>query len=151
MADQPSEHHKRPPTVDDDTLAAASAVTEALETVERARGRLYDWHQLIGSANDKLGVAITNLRACGHHELADYLEREIHGRNVLPGRWTFQTVEAFDGLYWEAFRKAEQHVRDQVLEGRQHVYEAEMKESQRTRADDGTPAHGHAATPESGT
>src|SRR5690606_3294937 len=36
---------RRPAGVDDDTVAAVGKLGEALEWVERARGRLYDFHQ----------------------------------------------------------------------------------------------------------
>jgi hypothetical protein len=51
--------------------------------VERARGHLYSFHQLTGSADQKAGEAAEALRAAGHHTLAGLLDREIVGRNVL--------------------------------------------------------------------
>ncbi|MGI8310181.1 hypothetical protein [Saccharopolyspora hattusasensis] len=133
------------------SVDAASKVTEALETVERARGHLYEWHQLIGSANDKLNVAVRALRSTGHTELADAVERNLVGRNVLPGRWTFQAIEEFDEGYYEPFRNNEEHVRQIMLGGRRHVYEAAMKEAARSVDESGAPLPWHAATPESGT
>lgn len=41
--------HQRPEGVDDATVAAAGKLAEALEWIERARGRLYDFHQLVGT------------------------------------------------------------------------------------------------------
>jgi len=63
----------------------------------------------------------------------------VVGRNVLNGRWTFQVVEEFDDDYWIVFRTHERAVRDALVAGRRHVYEAEMKERRRTP---GHPAHG---------
>ena len=65
------------------------------------------------------------------------------GRNVLEGRWTFQIVEEFDELYWGALRDAEQTVRDELIGGRRHIYEAELKQHRRTA---GMP--GHELTPD---
>jgi hypothetical protein len=124
--------HLRPAGVSDATVQACGQVSEALESVERARGHLYELHQLIGKADTELGEAATALREAGHGELADFLEAEIVGRNVLPGRWTFQVVEEFDEGYWEPFRAAERRVRETLLDGRRHVYESEMKEDRRT-------------------
>jgi hypothetical protein len=131
----PQDEHLRPPGVDDATVEAVGRVTEALEWVERARGRLYDFHQLVGRADFLLGEAVDGLRAAGHASAAEDIERDLVGRNVLDGRWTFQVVEEFDRCYWAAFRAAEQRVRDDLLDGRPHVYEAELKERRRT--------HGH--------
>ena len=116
----------------DEAVAAAGKMTEALETLERARGHLYSFHQLIGEADLKLDEVLRGLRACGSHTLADALERELVGRNVLPDRWTFQIVEEFDDGYWSVFRDHERAIRDELVGGRRHVYEAEMKKRRRT-------------------
>ena len=92
MADLPAPEHRRPDGVDDATVEAVGRLTEALETVERARGHLYSFHQLTGEADFKLGDAVDLLRAAGHAALADRLDREIVGRNVIGGRWTFQVM-----------------------------------------------------------
>ena len=76
-------------------------------------------------------------------ELADRVRDEIIGRNVIDGRWTFQLVEEFDDGYYTAFRTLERTVRESTMDGRRHVFEAEMKQRRRTR---GRPGHG--ATPE---
>ncbi len=139
----PSPAHQAPAGVDDQTVTAVGKITEALETCERARGHLYAFHQLTGSADIKLGEALAELREAGHTELADRIETDLWGRNVLPGRWTFQIVEEYDDEYWSVFRAFEQEARDQLLDGRRHVYEARLKQQERTI---GRP--GHEATPD---
>lgn len=124
--------------MDDATVAAVGTVSEALECVERARGALYFFHQLIGHADLMLGEACGKLRDAGHDAIADRLEAEVVGRNVLHGRWTFQIVEDFDDNYWAPFRDHERRVRDELQDGVRHVFEAEMKERRRTR---GHPGH----------
>jgi hypothetical protein len=131
--DRPLPEHLPPEGVDEETVEAVGLVSEALEATERARGHLYSFHQLTGTADLKLGDAVDRLRDAGHHEVADDLEREIIGRNVLDGRWTFQVVEEYDATYYEPFREAERRVRDRLVEGRRHLYEAQMKEDRRTR------------------
>jgi len=126
MPDQAPEH-ERPDGVDDATVEAVGRLTEALETCERARGHLYDFHQLTGAADLELGDAVAQLRAAGHDGVADRLDCELVGRNVLPGQWTFQIVEAYDDSYWSVFRELERDVRDQLIAGSRHLYEAEMK------------------------
>jgi hypothetical protein len=130
--------HTRPNGAPDDAVLAAGKLSEALETLERARGHLYSFHQLLGETDLKLDEVLPLLRDCGQGELADALERDLLGRNVLAGRWTFQVVEEFDDGYWETFRSFERSVRDALVGGRRHVYEAEMKERRRTH---GHPAH----------
>ena len=61
---------------------------------------------------------------------------------MLAGRWTFQLVEEFDDGYYADFKRLEQRVRDELMAGRRHVFEAEMKADRRT---DGRA--GHEATP----
>ncbi|TPG28084.1 hypothetical protein [Mycolicibacterium hodleri] len=129
---------RRPDGVTDETVDAVGAVSEALEWVERARGHLYSFHQLMGRADLSLGEACDKLRAAGHGPVADRLSTELVGRNVVHGRWTFQIVEDFDDNYWSVFRDHERDVRDQLQHGVRHVFEAEMKERRRTH---GHPGH----------
>jgi len=141
-ADQPEDGAgRRPDGVSDETVEAAGAVSEALEFVERARGHLYSFHQLIGHADLLLGEACDKLRAAGHDGIADRLECDLVGRNVLYGRWTFQVVEEFDDTYWSIFRDHERRVRDELQQGVRHVFEAEMKERRRTKGRPGHEAH----------
>ena len=128
----------RPDVMDDATVEAVGAVSEALECVERARGELYSFHQLIGHADLLLGEACDRLRDAGHDAVAERLETEVIGRNVLHGRWTFQIVEDFDDNYWSVFREHERRVRDELQRGVRHVFEAEMKERRRSH---GKPRH----------
>jgi hypothetical protein len=127
--------------LDDDTVEAVGAMTEALETVEVARGHLYAFHQLTGSADFKLERAIELLRGAGHTELAALLTRELLGRNVLPGRWTFQLIESYEHTYYLPFRTLERKART-LTYGMPHVFEADLK---RRRRSAGVP--GHEATP----
>ena len=129
---------RRPEGVDDATVEAVGAVSEALEFVERARGQLYTFHQLMGHADLLLGEACDKLREAGHEAVADRLETEVVGRNVLYGRWTFQIVEEFDDTYWTVFRDHERRVRDELQQGARHVFESDTKDRRRTR---GKPGH----------
>ena len=139
--DQPLPDHTPPVGVDKATVDAVGRVTEALEAVERARGHLYSFHQLTGSADCKLGDAVDRLREAGHHDVADEVEREIVGRNVIPGMWTFQVVEAYDDTYWTAFRDMERSVRATLVQDRRHLHEANMKEERRTHGHPDHTAH----------
>lgn len=130
--------HLRPPGTSDATVEATGKMSEALEWVERARGHLYELHQLLGHADLTFGDAVEALRKAGHDAEADMVANEVVGRNVLPGRWTFQVVEEFEDTYWEPVREVERRIRQQLVGGRRHVFESEMKESRRTK---GQKAH----------
>ena len=132
MTEPEGDKSRRPESIDDATVEAVGAVSEALEYVERARGQLYSFHQLMGHADFLLGEACDKLREAGHEAVADRLEKEIVGRNVLYGRWTFQVVEEFDDNYWSVFRDHERRVRDELQQGARHVFEADIKERRRT-------------------
>ena len=136
----PDSEHTRPDGATDTAVEAAGKMSEALEKLERARGHLYGFHQLVGEADLALDEVLDGLRECGEHEVAERLETELLRRNVIPGRWTFQIVEAFDDTYWEVFRAHEKAVRDALVGGRRHVYESEMKERRRTHGREGHEA-----------
>jgi len=126
------------PDLDDDTVTALGSLSESLETVEQARGLLYGFHQLTGKADRLLQDAVEQFRDAGHTELADDLERDLVGRNVIADRWTFQIVEDFDANYWTAFRRFDQRARDELSGGDRHVLEARMKQRERAA---GHPRH----------
>ncbi|MEU9394801.1 hypothetical protein AB0D86_33005 [Streptomyces sp. NPDC048324] len=128
-------HHRRPDGTDDKTVEALAALSKALETTERARGRLYDFHQLTGTADFQVGDAVRLLREAGHHEWAERISEEILGRNVIPGHWTFQIIEAYNATYYRPFTELEATAKGELAEHRDHLYEAELKEERRT--------HGH--------
>ncbi|MBY8875750.1 hypothetical protein K7640_28375 [Micromonospora sp. PLK6-60] len=136
--DGPDAAHRRPAGVSDETVAALGKLSEALETAERARGHLYALHQLVGHADLLLDDAVRRFDDAGHPGIADRISQELLGRNVIAGRWTFQLVEEFDDGYHALFRELDRQARDELVGGRRHLYEAEMKERRRTR---GRPGH----------
>ncbi|GIF50764.1 hypothetical protein DFJ67_0515 [Asanoa ferruginea] len=138
-----NDEHRRPPGLDDVTVAALGKLSEALETVERVRGHLYSVHQLTGHADLMLDEAVDLLRQAGQVELADAVRDELIGRNVIEGRWTYQIVEDYDEGYYAAFRDLEARARGQLAGGRRHIFEAEMKDRRRTKG-----RRGHEAGPQ---
>lgn len=136
--DQPDEEHTRPEGVTDAVVEAMDTFTRALETVEVARGHLLQFHRLTGTGDTQLRESVSQLRGCGQTSLADRLEHELVGRNVIEGRWTFQIIEEYDDNYFSAWRATEREAREELVEGRRHLFEAEMKESNRTH---GRPHH----------
>ena len=144
-ADLPDDTHQTPPGVDELTVEALGKLSEALEKVEIARGDLYRFHQMTGAADFALGDAVDLLRRAGHERFADRLDSELVGRNVLPGRWTFQIVEDYDDTYWSVFRALEQEARQELVGGTRHLHEARLKQQRRT-----TGRPGHEAAPGGG-
>ncbi|WP_028280380.1 hypothetical protein [Arthrobacter sp. H5] len=132
-AEGPDVNHQRPTGASDATVEALGKLSEALEVVEHARGYLYGFHRLTGMADLALGEAADLLRSAGHTELADAVTEQIVGRNVIEGRWTFQIVEEYDDGYYTEFKTMEKRARDELLDGKRHLFEAEMKEDRRTR------------------
>ena len=136
MTDEPDRAHRRPEGLDDLTVEALGKLSEALETVERVRGHLYSMHQLTGKADFQLDEAVTLFERAGHRKTAERIQRELIGRNVIPGHWTFQIVEAYDDGYYAGFRQMEKDARDELADGRRHLYEAELKQQRHTQRDD---------------
>jgi hypothetical protein len=126
------------PDLDDTTVEALGKLSEALEVVEHARGLLYGFHRLTGTADLALQEAVELFRKAGHDQLADDLERDLVGRNVIADRWTFQVVEDYDANYWTTFRAFDERARTEHADGDRHVYEARMKQRERTP---GRPQH----------
>jgi hypothetical protein len=116
---------------DPETVDAVGKATEALEYVERARGHLYAFHQLIGRADFLFEEAARRLAACGHREDAASLWRSVVGRDVLEGRWTFEVVEHFDDDYYDAARAEVLHLETQLVGGRRHGHEEELRRRRR--------------------
>ena len=138
--DGPDAAHRPPEGVDDLTVQALGKLSEALETTERARGHLYSMHQLTGTADFQLDEAVSLLMQAGHTHLAERIQRELIGRNVTPGHWTFQLVEEYDDGYYAEFRAVEKGARDELAQGRRHLYEAGLKERRRTHGREGHEA-----------
>lgn len=135
---EPVPGYEPPAGVTQATISAVGKLSEALEMVEQARGLLYAFHRLTGAADFALGDAVTELQAAGHTEIADWFATEFVGRNVIPGRWTFQIIDEYDDTYYLPFREAEQRTRHQLVDGRRHLHEAALKQQRRTM---GHPHH----------
>jgi hypothetical protein len=126
------DEHTRPDGASDAAVRASGLMSEALERIERARGAMYDAHQLIGSADSALDDVIEALAESGNTATAAALKRELVGLDVIEGRWTFQLMEEFDDGFYARWREWEQRIRDECVGGRRHVLEAEMKAERQT-------------------
>lgn len=129
-----------------DVVTAIGKASEALEYVERARGHLYSFHQLMGHADLVFGEAADLLREVGLADDADRFDREVVGRNALDGRWTFQIVDEFDDLYWTHVTTAVRGLERDHAGGKRHQYESRLKDERRTpgeRGHDRRPASTH--------
>lgn len=122
----------RPHGVGDATVEATGKLSEAFEYVERARGHLFSFHQLMGHADLQFGEAADLLREAGHGDVADAVELEVVGRNTIDGRWTFQMVEEFDAHYHRPVGDHVRRVESELVDGIPHLFESEMKERRRS-------------------
>ncbi|MBB1195484.1 hypothetical protein [Curtobacterium flaccumfaciens] len=132
-AQGPDAQHQVPEGVSEATVEALGSLSAAVEVIEHARGLLYGFHRLTGTADLNLGEAVEQLRKAGHTELAERIETELVGRNVIAGRWTFQIVEDYDDGYYALAKELERTARDELVQGRRHLFEAGMKEDRRTQ------------------
>src|SRR5438034_750098 len=117
--------------LDTATVNAVGKATEALEYVERARGHLYAFHQLIGRADFLFEQSALGLAAAGRHPEAASLWRNLVGRDVLEGRWTFQVVEGFDDDYYDAARAEVTKLESGLVAGHRHAHEEQLRERRR--------------------
>lgn len=132
-AQGPDARHQVPEGVSEATVEALGSLSAAVEVIEHARGLLYGFHRLTGTADLNLGEAVEQLRKAGHTELAERIDTELVGRNVIAGRWTFQIVEDYDDGYYALAKELERTARDELVQGRRHLFEAGMKEDRRTQ------------------
>ncbi|WP_412162475.1 hypothetical protein [Curtobacterium flaccumfaciens] len=132
-AQGPDAQHQVPEGVSEATVEALGSLSAAVEVIEHARGLLYGFHRLTGTADLNLGEAVEQLRKAGHVELAERIDTELVGRNVIAGRWTFQIVEDYDDGYYALAKELERTARDELVQGRRHLFEAGMKEDRRTQ------------------
>jgi hypothetical protein len=113
------------------TVDAVGKATEALEYVERARGHLYTFHQLIGRADFLFEESALLLAEAGHREDAISLWRNVVGRDVLESRWTFEIVERFDDDYYDAIRSEVIGLEERLVAGRRHAHEEALRDRRR--------------------
>lgn len=135
--------HRRPDGVSDEMVEALGKFSAALDHVEEARGHLYAFHRLMGSGERTLEETHDLLGKAGLDDLADAMDAEVLGRNPLPGMWSFQMVEAFDDHFYAVVKGLHRRALDELVEGRRHLFEAEMKELRRTPG-----REGHEKTPQ---
>jgi hypothetical protein len=124
---------RRPDGMDDATAAALGKLSKALETVEAARGLLYQFHRMTGTADLELQDAVDELRRAGHDRTAAEIDEVLIGRDLVGESWTFQLVENYDEQYWSTFRLVVDAVFEQFRSPR-HVFEAEMKRREQSES-----------------
>ena len=127
------------PDLDDTTVEGLGKLSEALETVDQARGLLYGFHQLTGKADRLLQDAVELLREGRARPRSPTTSTATSSAATsIADRWTFQIVEDFDANYWGTFRDFDERARDELADGDRHVFEARMKQRERTT---GHPRH----------
>ena len=136
------------PEPDEATVDAVGKASEALEYVERARGHLYAFHQLIGRADFLFEESARGLAAAGHQAEASALWRDLVGRDVLSGRWTFEIIEGFDDDYYEAVRTHLTQLERALVGERRHAHEEQLRQRRRTQRAAYLETTGDTATPQ---
>ena len=77
MSDQPAPEHQRPDGVSDETIEALGKLSAAMDHIEDARGHIYAFHRLMGSAERTMEEATELVRKAGHVDIADALDTEV--------------------------------------------------------------------------
>jgi len=113
------------------TADAVGKATEALEYVERARGHLYAFHQMIGRADLLFEESALLLAQLGHRAEAISLWQNVVGRDVLESRWTFEIVERFDDDYYDAIHSEVMGLEQRLVSGRRHAHEEALRDRRR--------------------
>jgi hypothetical protein len=122
--------------MDDQAVEATGKLSEALEYIERARGHLFDLHQLIGHADLLLDEVLAAVEKLNRPDLEKLIRNELYGRDVLAGKWTFELVEEFEDGFYAAWRSVESEVRAALTGGKRHVLETRMKKERQARGVD---------------
>lgn len=128
----------RPAHEESAIVKAVGKFSEAVEYIERARGHLYEFHQLVGHADFLLDDAVVLLGDAGMAEDGARIDRELVGRNVLFGRWTFQVIDEFDDGYYRALKEELRRLEATYCGGERHLHERSIKDRRRTP---GLPGH----------
>ena len=110
-----------------------ATATEAMEYVERARGHLFTLHHLLGRADLLFAEVAAELRSQGRAGDAARIEREVVGRDVLEGRWSFEVLEEFEQEYYEPVRDAVRTVERRTT-GRPHARAVRLRAAARRRS-----------------
>lgn len=92
----------------------------------------------------EFATAVHMLSDASLQDEADQVDREIVGRNVFNGRWTFQIVDEFDDLYYyDVVRACLLRQVKEYLGGDRHALKRRMKAAERTPG-----SSAHAPTPQ---
>ena len=110
MTHEPADPAERGHDLDDATRTALGKLSEALEVVEDARGHLYGFHRLCGTADLTLGEAVEAFREAGHGGLRRP-SRDRAGGAQHPRRVAGATrcVEEYDDGYYAAVPRLRGH------------------------------------------
>jgi hypothetical protein len=119
-ADGASEHE---PAV----LEAVHQIEVATEWIERGFGALLDAHHEVGHAQGMLLEAANALDACGESELAHRARTVIAPLDAISERWTDQFVDEFRTSPLDPARAFEDEVRQRLVGGVRHRFEARQK------------------------
>lgn len=115
----------------EETSDVVGMLDEYADVLVRARGRLYDFHQLVGTADALLSKVAEGMDTTGEEDLAARVRRRLLGRNVVPGMWSFELVEAFERTYLDVAEDVVAELRGALADGRRHTHEARMKRRRR--------------------
>jgi hypothetical protein len=134
----PDSAHLRHPGTSDETVEALGKLSEALEVVEQARGLLYGFHRLTGTADLMLDEAVSLLRVAGHADLAGRVEGRSSAATSSTAGGLSRSSRTTTTTTTPPSRTWSGRPGTNSPGGKRHLFEAGMKERRRSG---GRPHH----------
>lgn len=125
-----------PPPDPDITEAEREALHDlqlGIEHVYKGYGSLLTFHHQIGHAMNRLADAETELREAGREELANELRDRHLPAGAVEDQWTYELVTAFKEAFLADVTAFESAVRDELVDGLDHVTERRQQARWRER------------------
>ncbi|RDI73093.1 hypothetical protein [Halopelagius longus] len=105
-----------------------------LEHIYKGYGSLLTFHHQIGHAMNRLADAEDELREAGHEEWANRLRDDHLPAGAVEDQWTYELVTSFRESFLSDVESFESGVRDELVDGLDHVTERQQQARWRERA-----------------
>lgn len=116
-------------------IEALHEVELATEWLQRAHGKLVEFHHNTGHAMEHLADAEERLREAGRTDLADEIRDRHLPRGVVDeDRWSYDVLESFEAELLPAMTDLQGRAREEVGDGHSHVAERRQEREWKRRA-----------------
>ncbi|ADQ66043.1 hypothetical protein C499_10364 [Halogeometricum borinquense DSM 11551] len=134
MSDDHDSLSQHDPDISDAEREALHELQLGIEHVYRGYGTLLTFHHQVGHAMDHLANAEAYLREAGHKEWANILRDHHLPAGAVDDQWTYELVQAFREGLLQDVADFEHDVRDDLVDGLDHVTERQQQSQWRERA-----------------